>query len=440
MASIEIEECPLFPIFHEASCEMPNQEQQHEFNLNELKVVQAAEKARHRSFLNTSTLHCDLFLLTSGSKDQPRQHTEEIVFFVESGKGKLRIRDKIRNCISGAILFVSAQEVHYFYDIEEDLTILTFFSKARPKTFDSVAKYEQGQVRARELDDIYEKAKESVQPIRELAIGDNNIQQWAQSLAPEPSDRSTEEQTAAQAAEFLVAIDNAPESDRNDSNDSNDAQTGDRIGKSSEVVIEDILARMNSDDACDSVIIDDVPPLSGMHVETNINGVDDRGSDDPDSTIQKYMHQLFGRVHTGSDSDPESVSVQITEMQSEQPDSSNQEPKFANKETVIIQTAPLSDEEYVPLHNAPLTNMDALRQLANETTRRAVLISTKRRTRSVWKNLYLIIATVAFGGWALIVSRTSLGFNALSLVSLGAFAAGCFCLSKFLQSKNDKNN
>ena len=102
--------------------------------MNELGKIRAEKKTRYHSFLNNSTMHCGVYHLKAGSKDTQSPHSEDEVYYVESGKGKLKIGDKSYECTPGAILFVAAKEVHHFHDIEEDLNLLVFFSKAKPKS------------------------------------------------------------------------------------------------------------------------------------------------------------------------------------------------------------------------------------------------------------------------------------------------------------------
>ncbi len=103
------------------------------FHIDALNEIRAKKKASYHSFLNNSTMHCGVYHLKAGAKDGQSPHREDEVYYVQSGKGKLKIEGKSYDCEPGAILFVAAGEKHFFHDIEEDLTLLVFFSKAKPE-------------------------------------------------------------------------------------------------------------------------------------------------------------------------------------------------------------------------------------------------------------------------------------------------------------------
>ncbi len=117
---------------HESAMQEKNTKDQRLFHIDELDKIRAKKKTRYHSFLNNSTMHCGVYHLKAGSKDTQSPHLEDEVYYVQSGKAKLKINDKSYDCKPGAILFVAAKEKHFFHDIEEDLTLLVFFSKAKP--------------------------------------------------------------------------------------------------------------------------------------------------------------------------------------------------------------------------------------------------------------------------------------------------------------------
>jgi mannose-6-phosphate isomerase-like protein (cupin superfamily) len=103
------------------------------FDLAEMNKIRAKKKSLYHSFLNTSTLHCGVYHLKAGAKDPQSPHKEDEVYYVESGKAKLTVDDETFDCQPGVVLFVAAEAKHHFHDIEKDLTLLVFFSKAKPK-------------------------------------------------------------------------------------------------------------------------------------------------------------------------------------------------------------------------------------------------------------------------------------------------------------------
>ena len=83
-------------------------------------------------FLDNATLQCGVYRLEAGAKDRQNPHPQDEVYHVVSGKATFRVREETRDVGPGAVLFVAAGEPHRFEEIQEDLTVLVFFSKAKP--------------------------------------------------------------------------------------------------------------------------------------------------------------------------------------------------------------------------------------------------------------------------------------------------------------------
>jgi mannose-6-phosphate isomerase-like protein (cupin superfamily) len=84
----------------------------------------------YTEFLRVPSMSAGIYRLVAGSSDPQRPHNEDEVYYVISGKGKLRAGDEIQEVRSGSIAFVPARETHRFEDIEEDLEVLVFFAPA----------------------------------------------------------------------------------------------------------------------------------------------------------------------------------------------------------------------------------------------------------------------------------------------------------------------
>ena len=380
--------------------------------------------------------------------------------------------------------------------------------------------YNEGQIRAQELENIYEQAVDSVQPTREPEITGLNMQAWAQSLAAnEQADPENQESTDADEAAEALSNDDAQPSEPAEPTE---AQTGSEADSK----LEDILSRLSSNDGWSGVIKEDVEPeseinesfadatvsdvivegnadnievevvdapaaeesvadvLSRMQMdqsrqETSAEDVDkDESSSEPESlesgsllqsmmadessdapsqeasmptemptqmpaempanesagssdvSVQEYMSQLFGRLR-GDEDEP------IEELR--EPEHKAALPKPVEEAPVVPavpvsdETAPLSPAEYVPQHQAPTTNIDALRKLANETTREAVSISVKKKTRSM-KSLYLGLAVGSAIVGSMMFFTSKSGFNMMSLLSLGLIGAAAYCGFKYIKS------
>ena len=102
------------------------------FEMEVLKKERALSKKSYLQFLNNKTMHCGIYFLPAGSKDGQQPHAEDEVYYVESGAGKFHVEGRDMDVRPGMILFVAANDTHYFHSITEDLTLLVFFSKAKP--------------------------------------------------------------------------------------------------------------------------------------------------------------------------------------------------------------------------------------------------------------------------------------------------------------------
>ena len=57
-------------------------------------------------------------------------HTEDEVYYIASGSGRLKVGDRDMEFGPGSLLFVPASAVHRFHDLREELTALVFFAPA----------------------------------------------------------------------------------------------------------------------------------------------------------------------------------------------------------------------------------------------------------------------------------------------------------------------
>ena len=100
---------------------------------DELKKKVIDDGKSYQPFFQRSTLHCGVYHLKAGAKDGQSPHREDEVYYVESGKAVLHVDGVDYPATPGTVLFVAAKAKHHFHSIEEDLTLLVFFSKAEPK-------------------------------------------------------------------------------------------------------------------------------------------------------------------------------------------------------------------------------------------------------------------------------------------------------------------
>ena len=86
----------------------------------------------YREFLRVPALSCGVYTLRSGAKDLQGPHDEDEVYYVVSGRARIRVDGQERTLGPGSILFVPASAAHSFCEIEQDLTLMVFFASGGP--------------------------------------------------------------------------------------------------------------------------------------------------------------------------------------------------------------------------------------------------------------------------------------------------------------------
>ncbi len=81
-------------------------------------------------FLKVPDLSMGVYVLPAGGTDPQGLHTEDEVYYVVSGKGKIKVGDEDRDVKTGSIVYVAKNVEHRFHSIEEELTVLVFFAPA----------------------------------------------------------------------------------------------------------------------------------------------------------------------------------------------------------------------------------------------------------------------------------------------------------------------
>ena len=103
------------------------------FQLSELLEKASTHASPYLEFLRVPTLSCGIYRLSAGAKDLQGPHDEDEVYFVASGRGRLRVGDEDREVSAGSVLYVGATSEHSFFEIEEDMTLLVFFATGGPE-------------------------------------------------------------------------------------------------------------------------------------------------------------------------------------------------------------------------------------------------------------------------------------------------------------------
>ncbi|WBB80570.1 cupin domain-containing protein [Micromonospora sp. WMMD882] len=86
--------------------------------------------ARYVEHLRVPRLSLGTYTVPAGAVDPQRPHTEDEVYVVLAGQGRLRTPERTVDVGPGSVVFVPAGEEHRFVDVVADLTVLVFFGPA----------------------------------------------------------------------------------------------------------------------------------------------------------------------------------------------------------------------------------------------------------------------------------------------------------------------
>lgn len=100
------------------------------FELSELIAQREWSSKAYLEFLKTPDLSMGLYALPAGGIDSQLPHTEDEVYYVVSGRAKIKVADENRDVQAGSVVYVAKNVEHRFHSIEQDLTVLVFFAPA----------------------------------------------------------------------------------------------------------------------------------------------------------------------------------------------------------------------------------------------------------------------------------------------------------------------
>ena len=103
------------------------------FQLHELENLATEQRSRYLEFLRVPAMSMGLYRLSAGSRDTQAPHKQDEVYYVLSGKAKIKVNGNLELATPGSLLYVEANLPHQFVDIEEDLEVLVFFAPAEEK-------------------------------------------------------------------------------------------------------------------------------------------------------------------------------------------------------------------------------------------------------------------------------------------------------------------
>ena len=100
------------------------------FELTQLISQQKSSDKPYLEFLRVPDLSMGLYLLPAGGTDPQSPHTEDEVYYVVSGKAKIKVGEDDRDVGAGSIVYVAKNVEHRFHSIEAELKVLVFFAPA----------------------------------------------------------------------------------------------------------------------------------------------------------------------------------------------------------------------------------------------------------------------------------------------------------------------
>lgn len=101
-----------------------------QFNLDDIISLQKQSGAAYMEFVKHPALSMGIYVLHVGDRDLQKPHTEDEVYYLVEGKGRFYQNGKESEVAKGSIIYLPALAEHYFFSVEEKLTILVFFAPA----------------------------------------------------------------------------------------------------------------------------------------------------------------------------------------------------------------------------------------------------------------------------------------------------------------------
>ena len=98
------------------------------WELAELLARRTSAGQPYLEFISTPSLSAGVYVLGPGATDRQQPHTEDEVYYVASGAGRVTVGDDTRDVSAGSVIFVAATVPHHFHDIAEQLEIVVFFA------------------------------------------------------------------------------------------------------------------------------------------------------------------------------------------------------------------------------------------------------------------------------------------------------------------------
>jgi mannose-6-phosphate isomerase-like protein (cupin superfamily) len=102
------------------------------FDVRTLTARLSGGKPEYKEFLHAPSLSGGIYHLPKGARDMQSPHDEDEVYFVLSGRARMKVGGLEQEVKEGTLLYVRATEQHSFFEIEEDMTLLVLFAASSP--------------------------------------------------------------------------------------------------------------------------------------------------------------------------------------------------------------------------------------------------------------------------------------------------------------------
>ncbi len=93
---------------------------------NSIKKIKKSDMYFH-TFINKLSLAAGVLVLKPGEEDTQEPHDSDEVYYVISGDGFLKIKEKDYKVSKDKVFFVAKDVEHYFHGNKKELKVLYFF-------------------------------------------------------------------------------------------------------------------------------------------------------------------------------------------------------------------------------------------------------------------------------------------------------------------------
>jgi mannose-6-phosphate isomerase-like protein (cupin superfamily) len=100
------------------------------FDLDNLLAQRDQGGRSYLEFLRVPAMSAGIYILPAGGGDLQRPHEQDEIYYVLSGRAKLRLANQEKPVAEGNVIFVEAKLDHRFFEIEEELVLLVVFAPA----------------------------------------------------------------------------------------------------------------------------------------------------------------------------------------------------------------------------------------------------------------------------------------------------------------------